>query len=62
MIESAPIEVDLIENGWLLAAVWPRAREGDQVARALYLKLKAAAIACGVVWYYGDPWPIENTP
>jgi hypothetical protein len=57
---TAPIEITIMENGWILAHVWPRAKEGDRIARSLYLKLKAAAIACGVPWDYADdPWPVD---
>lgn len=53
----AAIDIDLIENGWILSAVWDKAKAGDLIARAIYRKIKAAAIPDGVVWYYGDPWP-----
>jgi hypothetical protein len=49
------IDLDLIENGWILAAVWRKAKNGDEIARSIYRKLKAAAVADGVEWYYGDP-------
>jgi hypothetical protein len=56
-LPTQPVHLNTLELGWLWQAV----------ARALYLKFKAAAIANGVVWYYADPWPIEapkdgNTP
>jgi hypothetical protein len=51
------VDINLIENGWIMMAVWDRAKAGDVIARVLYLKLKAAAKAEGAVWYYGDPWP-----
>lgn len=46
----------VLEIGFLMAyVIEPRHRE-SQVARALYFKLKAAAIALGVDWsHYGDP-------
>lgn len=54
--EERPIGLTLIENGWLTGAVWERARDGDPIARRLFRKLKAHAIAAGVDWYYGEPW------
>jgi hypothetical protein len=63
-LPTQPVHLNTLELGWLWYAVADRARDGDQIARALYLKFKAAAIANGVVWRYADPWPIEdgNTP
>jgi hypothetical protein len=55
-IGYASVDLDLVEQGWLMQGVWAKARDGDQIARRLYVKLKEAAIACGVDWYYGDPW------
>jgi hypothetical protein len=63
-LETISVELNLIELGWLTVGgtVWERAKAGDPIARALYLKLKAAAIGLGVRWYYGDPWPVEEQP
>lgn len=60
-LPTTPVALNVLELGWLLAQVWQRAKEGDDVARRLYLKVKEAAISLGVEWYYGDPWPTENT-
>ena len=61
-LPTTPVQMNLLELGWLTTGgtVWDRAKTGDPVARALYLKMKAAAIALGVKWYYGDPWPQEE--
>lgn len=62
-LPTVPVPLTLVELGWLTMAVWDRAKEGqDFVARALYLKIKVAAIALGVDWYYGDPWDIAASP
>lgn len=58
-VKTTPVELNLIEQGWLMVAVWDRAQRGDPYARSIYLKLKSAAVAAGVEWYYGDPWPLE---
>lgn len=55
------VDIDTLECGYLIAAIVGRARGGDMVARGLYGKLKAAAIALGVDWHYGDPWEEEGT-
>lgn len=57
LVATAPMDLELLETGWLMAALWERAGAGDPIARSLYLKMKHAAISMGVVWYYGDPWP-----
>lgn len=54
------VDLAVVELGWLMIGVWQRSVEGDPFARAIYLKLKAATIASGVEWYYGDPWEIEG--
>jgi hypothetical protein len=59
-LPTQPVPCNVLELGWLWHAVADKAREGDPIARALYLKVKAAAIAAGVEWYYGDPWPLED--
>lgn len=60
-LPESPVPLNSYEIGWLMAAaVLKRAEEGDGIARTLYLKLKAAAIANGVEWYYGDPFPIDQ--
>lgn len=56
-VATAPMDVELVETGWLMGALWKPAAEGDPIARSLYLKMKRAAISMGVIWYYGDPWP-----
>jgi hypothetical protein len=56
-LATSALALDLMEQGWILVAVWGGARDGDPVARSIYLKLKRAAVSLGVVWYYGDPWP-----
>lgn len=53
------IDISVLEIGYLMPVLWPKAESGDRIARGLYLKLRAAAIACGVVWYYGDPFDVE---
>lgn len=61
-LPTSDVPLNSLEIGWLMgAAVLRRAEDGDPVARRLYLKLKAAAIANGVEWYYGDPFPIESS-
>lgn len=54
--ESAIIEINSLDIGWLLAAVWAPARDGDVVARSLFRRLKVAAVSLGVEWRYGEPW------
>ena len=57
----AKIELNALQIGWLMGGlVWDRSKEGDPIARSLYLRLKAAAIACGVDWYYDDPWEVTD--
>jgi len=57
------VTLSMAEIGFVHALVWKRAADGDAVARSIYSKLKAAAIAGGAVWYYGDPWrQLENCP
>jgi hypothetical protein len=61
-LPTAPVALNVLELGYLgaICPLWDRAAAGDPVARGIYLKLKAAAIALGVVWYYGDPWPVDG--
>lgn len=59
-VTEGPVVLDLVENGYLVMAVWDRAKQGDATARSIYDKLKQHAINCGVVWYYGDPWDREE--
>jgi hypothetical protein len=60
-LPTSDVPLNSLEIGWLMAAaILDRAESGDKVAQRLYKKLKAAAIANGVEWYYGDPFPIEQ--
>jgi hypothetical protein len=60
-LPTAPVELNSFQTGWLMAFVLPRAMNpNDVTARAIYLKLKAASIALGVEWYYGDPPGLED--
>ncbi len=58
MGDAITIELHLVEVGWLLPGLMKRAAAGDLVARSIYRKLKAGAVAAGAVWVYGDPWPM----
>lgn len=58
----ALVALDLTETGWLMASIWEKAKGGDHIARRLYQKIKGAAVAMGVEWYYGDPWPLDSDP
>lgn len=53
-----PVFLNTMEIGWLVQSIWKDAAANAPLSRALYLKLKAAAIELDVNWYYGDPWPV----
>lgn len=55
-IDGVVIAVTSIELGFLLHAVWEPARHGDEVARGLFLKVRAAVEQTGVPWAFGQPW------
>jgi hypothetical protein len=56
------VGLNLLEIGWLSASVWSRLATDprDRTARALFPKLKVAAVALGVEWYYGELPPLPE--
>lgn len=66
-LPTTPVPLNNLEIGYLMmvgirgSSLRKRCAEpeADPTARGIYLKLKAAAIALGVEWHYGDPWEIE---
>lgn len=53
--DTTRVHLTVFELGYLLGLVYDRAKATDPTAQGLYRKLKEAAIAAGVEWYYGDP-------
>jgi hypothetical protein len=57
------VSLNLIEIGWLMGQIIARGwaiKGDDPMARVVWRKLRAAAIAGGVEWRYGDPpWAKE---
>ena len=61
-LQEFTVSLGLIEIGWLTGVIL-RSRMGydDPVSGRVWQKLKAAAIASGIEWHYGDPpWAKEQ--
>jgi hypothetical protein len=64
-LPESPITLNSLEIGWLLGRINfddPSLADAPLFVWNLYRKLKTAAIANGVEWYYGDPAAMPKEP
>lgn len=60
-LKTAPLHLNLLELGWLLAILVEmlRVHPFDEIGRGIWEKQKAAAISLGVEWRYGELPPLK---